>query len=403
MQDAAGTDVGEVSSSPCQAPTEVLLEEIDGELVLWRVFGLSDVIEDRPLPEWTVEQAAGPGADDLLQISIGDAPSELMAALRQWRAQVPSILNAHVGHPITYGDIEEEYQKGLSDETPAPFLEPYLLWFTMRLSRPTHQRTPVGVTPLWLAHDIEAVTREMSTFEKEGNQFLDGALARLLGALPPMNVSILRYPGREAWLLVPGRPGWRVPRPKLNVKDSGVLVERRGGWAATVPTVRLEETVRSLPRGEHARALGKQTAKATTFFTSARAAADEDDLGRFVYAFAGLELLVTQVEGQSRLRLLERMAQLDAQAPYRELFWPSTGEDWTGRNLIFKFALMAWLHSPETAQEDVDVCKRIARTRNDLFHGNELSDQLRVHGVQCTELLRRYLGLVAADEAMTAS
>jgi len=37
----------------------VQLEELHGELVLWRVFGLSDVFEDRPLPYWTAEEGRG--------------------------------------------------------------------------------------------------------------------------------------------------------------------------------------------------------------------------------------------------------------------------------------------------------------------------------------------------------
>ncbi len=190
-----------------------------------------------------------------------------------------------------------------------------------------------------------------------------------------------------------------LPRFKLTVKDSGVLVGRTAGWDATVPTAQLEKAVRELRRGDRARALGRLTAKATTFFASARAVADEDDLSRFVYAFAGLELLVTQVEGQSRTDLLERLGDSDPVAPHRELLWPSTGEDWVGRNLTFRFAVMATLHSPATAREDVEMCKQIGKIRNDLFHGSEVSDQLRARSVQCTELLRRYLGLVASSEA----
>jgi len=81
-------------------------------------------------------------------ISIGDFPEKLHDALIEWRAQLPSILNAHVGHPQTYGDIENEYRSGLTEEPPAPFVDPYQLWSTMRLCRPTKQRVVAGILPL---------------------------------------------------------------------------------------------------------------------------------------------------------------------------------------------------------------------------------------------------------------
>jgi len=147
-------------------------------------------------------------------------------------------------------------------------------------------------------------------------------MANLLGALFP-RLGALRVPGREAWFLVPSRPAWRVPRPRLSVKDSGFHVGRAAGWAATVPVDELEAALSSLPSGSGAATLGRQTAKAATFFASARAVTEDDDLGRFVYAFAGLELLATQVENHSRDKLLDKLSALDRDVPFRELFWPT--------------------------------------------------------------------------------
>jgi hypothetical protein len=36
-------------------------EMVGAELVLWRVFGLTDIYEDCPLPGWSVEETRGPG------------------------------------------------------------------------------------------------------------------------------------------------------------------------------------------------------------------------------------------------------------------------------------------------------------------------------------------------------
>lgn len=264
---------------PNRQQEEIPIEEVDGEFVLWRVFGLSDLFEDRLTPSWDIEENRGPGPHDLLRVSIGDVPEDLHNALVEWRAQVPSILNAHVGHPQTYGDIEDGYQRGLTVEPPPAFVDPYPLWFTLRLSRPTRQRVVGGgLLPLWFKDGFEATEREAKVFEDKGNRHLDGVLALMVGSLPPMNLGVLRFPGREAWLLVPNRPAWRVPRPKLTVKDSGVHVGRTAGWAATVPVDELQAALAGLPSAGEAAQLGSLTSKAAMFFASARAVAEDDDL-----------------------------------------------------------------------------------------------------------------------------
>jgi hypothetical protein len=58
---------------------------------------------------------------------------------------------------------------------------------------------------------------------------------------------------------------------------------------------------------------------------------------------------------------------------------------------------MATVFSPATAAVDVALLRNLHRIRNLMFHGGE--DHIdRSSSVQCQELLRRYLGLVAAAE-----
>jgi hypothetical protein len=119
-------------------------------------------------------------------------------------------------------------------------------------------------------------------------------------------------------------------------------------------------------------------------------------LRRFVFAFAGLEALVTAAEKASRHKLLERLAAIDANLPASELLWPSTNDDFVNRNLVFRFAALAAVHSPTTAVEDLAAFRDLAKARNLMFHGAE-DGVNKSNSVQCTELLRRYLGIVAAS------
>jgi hypothetical protein len=128
------------------------------------------------------------------------------------------------------------------------------------------------------------------------------------------------------------------------------------------------------------------------------ALAEEDDVRRFVFAFAGLELLATQAEKYVRPRLVERIAAADPLVPVDQLLFPSSDKDRVWRNLLFRFAAMATVYSPDTAIADVETCRTLATLRNELFHGVE-EGEVQASSIQCRELLRRYLALLAADTA----
>ncbi len=382
-----------MSSSPGDAPA-LPVSEVDAELVLWRVFGLNDVYEDRPQPAWSVTETRGPGAKDNLTICVGDVPEELVLSIRQWDAQKTTILDANFGGTITYGEAQERYLREMSAEVPESFCDPYPLWFTMRLSRPTRKLAIEGVEAGWVASDPQSVAKEMTDFQSVGNRYLDGTLARLTGVMHPWNLGELRFPGRRVFLTAPHRAAWMQPNFSMTVRDSGVHIGRTGGWK-TAPTTALAEALSALPSGQ---AFGKLTAGAAEWFTYAQA--ESDDLRRFVFAFAGLELLATQVEKDSRTALLQKLAAAAPEVPFKELLWPSKGDDWAERNLLFRAAAMTTTYSPATAIADTATCRNLAKTRNNLFHGVE-SGEIRTQSVICKELLRRYLGLVAAKEAGT--
>jgi|NGEPerStandDraft_6_1074524.scaffolds.fasta_scaffold31521_4 hypothetical protein len=369
-------------------------EQVDAELVLWRAFGLSDVYEDRPLPRWSVEETRGPSDTDRLQVSVGDLPDDLIIAARQWQAQTHNLLEAHVGRPGTVEEQQARYEQQLEAAEPKEFEDPYPSWFTCRLGRPLKITAIPGAVTGWVAAETaeEAVTA-LRTFEEAGNRYLDGVVARTLGPIQPMNLGHLRYPGRRAFLTAPGRAAFRIPRFRMTIKDSGILIGRGGGWK-TAPIDAIASTVRSLPSGG---AFGARTSGAAEWFVAALAEED-DDMRRFVFAFAGLELLATQAEKHARAELMRRIKEADPTLPVQQLLWPGTDSDRVARNLVFRFAAMASVYSPTTAIDDVNACRALAKNRNDLFHGVEGGD-VRDPSIRCQELLRRYLTLVAAAEA----
>lgn len=380
----------------------VQFEQVSGEVVLWRVFGLSDVLTDRPAPSWEIAADRGPEMTDQLRLSIGGIDENLRRAMIEWRAQLPIVSRTSRGEHLTYGQIDETYKKVREiweAEPLVPFADPYPLWFTIRLSRPTTQRVAKGVLPMCFAGGPAATIEAVEAFEAEGNRYLDSILAHLLGSLNPLTVGALRVPGRQAFLLAPAHAAWRTPKFEVMTKDWG-HVDRGAAWNETVPVEKLEAALQAFPRGRQWAKFGSQTLNAVRLFSSARAMSEvSDSMERFVYSFTGLEVLATQVERSSRDDFLRRLAVLDADTPFRELLWPAKSGDWVERNVVFRFSVMAALHTPTTAVADTAEFKKLAKTRNSLVHTYESPGTLRSQGFECTELLHRYLGLVAASEA----
>ncbi len=368
--------------------TKLEIEQVEAELVLWRVFGLADKFDDMPAPGWMASEERGPKLGDRMRIVLGDLPEDLIESLTQWRAQLSGILEMQFGGAaITEADRLALYERDLPNIRLTEFDEPYPTWFTIRLSRPLVLHGRSVATFGWVAN-ADAVEDALAEFEKGGNQYLDGAVGRMIGALGITNLAAMRYGERRAMLLAPGRAPIALPRLEMTVKDSGVSVGRQPGYAASL-TKSINDALLALPSGSE---IGRVTSGGARWFCAARA--EDDDLRRFVFAFAGLEALITSAEKASRQQLLERLAAVDATLPASELLWPSTNEDFVNRNLVFRFAAVAAVYSPATAIEDLAMFRELARARNLMFHGSDDSVD-KSKSVQCTELLRRYLGLVA--------
>lgn len=363
-------------------------------LQLWRVFGMTDIFADRP-ERWEEIAEAGPLAGDHMKIVFGEPPVEVIDALTQLDAQGNGLVELQVGHIRSAAELNELYERDLPEARTHVFDEPYPSWLALSLSRsikPLAQADwPVG----WAA-DPKSLYAAMARFEAEGNVYLDSTVPRLLSAMGHMNPGRLLYGDRRAFCIAPGRAAIRIPKFTMTIADWGAQVTRAGGWAAAAPMAPLAEALAKLSTSKVDSAL---TADAAEWFLLATA--EQDDLRRFVFAFAGLELLASQVAKHRRSELVGRLTGLDESAPWTELLWPATDDERVNRNLVFKFSLLAYMYSPSTANDDVATCKALMKFRNNLFHGGHSEIEFRENSIICKEMLRRYLAAVACAETIS--
>jgi len=364
---------------------------VEATLQLWRIFGMTEVFTDRP-ERWEQVAEAGPMPGDQINIVFGDPPPEIIEALSQIEAQGNGLLELHVGNISTPAELLELYERDIVDARTNVFDEPYPSWLALTISRSIAVSARGDQTVAWAA-DATSLIAAMTQFEAEGNAYLDSAVPRLLSAMWPMNPGRLVYGDRRALCTAPSRAAFRIPKFTMTIADWGAQVTREGGWAAA-PTDALSEALAGLAIEQVDSAL---TADAAEWFMLAMA--EQDDLRRFVFAFAGLEVLASQIGKKRRSELTDHLATLDESAPWLELLWPDTDDERVNRNLVFRFSMLAYLYSPATARNDVGSCKALARFRNNLFHGGHSQTDFRDNSIACKELLRRYLGIVAATEA----
>ena len=360
-------------------------------LTLWRVFGLGDDFNDRPKPYWMADATIKSSPIDNIAVMIGEVPEELLTTLRQWRAQIRGQLHIFTGQQITADQRLEMYREDFSKVQIGEFENPYVAWLTVRMKRSVELTLPTEGELTW-GINMEAIANAMQTFEEQGNPMLDCAVASVIGASEGLSIRHLRFAERRPYLTAPGKAAITIPNPQLRIQDSGIIIGRGGGWA-TAPTGQITAAISSIVSTSITQMVTKLIGQPMSWLCSAMSE-EEDDLRRFTFAFAGLELLATQVEKNSRDELIGMIESLDGNMPAVELLWPSTSEDYVWRNLVFRFAVMAAIYSPSTARADVAAFKPIARARNDMFHGSEQTITREI-SVSCTELLRRYVGLVA--------
>ena len=359
------------------------------DLTLWRTFGMTEVVPGRP-DEWVTSHAAGPQAGDEVALTLGRVPNELLQAVTEWGAQTPSRLGARSGHIVDRQQSHERYEAAYAEADTPHFDEPYPMALTVSLRR--RLAAPPGLADdLHWAEERPWLMEALTRFEEAGNIYLDAVIPYLVTPMWPMNFGRLLYGERRAFCTSPGRPAYMTPRFTLSIADWGAQVTRVGGWSA-LPTDALASALTTLPTGRKA---GPLTAAPAECFLLA--AAEQDPVRQFVFAFAGLDMLANAVASKRRERLVKALEMLDEQLPAAQLLWPEAGRD---RGLPFKIAAMVYLYSPGSTNVDVAQAVRLTKFRNEMFHSSRADEDFRNASITCKEFLRRYLGLVAASDGV---
>lgn len=192
--------------------------------------------------------------------------------------------------------------------------------------------------------------------------------------------------------------------------DSRTFIEAAGKPVQPLPVLRFgnPRVVTMRPKGElqikEVENLGSSMSGDTALVESvgrwyALALGESDPFKQFMWAFAGLEVIVTKTAKRWRNEVLEVLGSGGAvdQTIAAELLWPNAGDDskdpW--RNLAFKFALMALALSSVTAKSDVAEFKQIQSFRNKI-HGQYIDEALVSSKASAAlGLLRKYAPLAA--------
>lgn len=380
------------------ATTAKLPSVRQAELVMWRVFGVRDVIDDRPLPGWTTAAVAGSGNTDRVEVGVGDIPDDLRTTLRTWRAQLNGDLDRRFGG-ISNAERLRRYKRDLDEITTIREFDddPYPLWLWVRHARPISISPKRGAILDWVTEsDGPRIRAAFEAFKRDGGPYLDAVVALTLAAARDFNVTHVRFNDPRPYLVLAGRPAITEAQLQMSIRDTGVTTTGRSWQSA--PTDALTAVLATLPAGQR---VGVNSAGAARWLCSALAE-ESDDLRRFVFAFGGLELLVTKAEKALRRDLIQHVEEADPELPLQELLWPGTTDDFVVRNLVFRFSAMAAVLSSPTARADLVTFKELVNIRNSIFHGRENAVD-KGASVSAQELLRRYLGLLAAWDVATAA
>ena len=370
-------------------------------MCVWRVFGVGRDWADRPEEARSrqIEQPTGPGQGDVFRLVVGDIPGYLLNAVREWRAQIPTMLNALVGGGDSSTSPEEQ-DRLIDDRIAGIDLNDvhgnFPMWVTFEICRTIEADVDPVVRHRWLRS--RETLQEAEAFGEQASRYLDGAVPLVQDALEELPLDQLMFSDRRPFLLCDGKAALTVPR--LTARGAGVAV-RGSGWNE-LPFAAAEEVLRRLPSATPQ--VSKYLTASGAWFCAALGQ-QEDALRRFLFGFLGLEVLVNKVaaggaKSQLRKVLADQLADEVEGLPFHELMWPLRDDETSDRSLLFKFACLAsWVSRPSAAA-DVKAFVRLQKTRNDVAHGRVDASKLEeLPGNECVELLRRYLCLVAEREA----
>jgi hypothetical protein len=284
--------------------------------------------------------------------------------------------------------LDEAIQRRI-DETPVrkELTEEFGLWVTIIVARPVRLTDRTGSVYGWMDYfeGMELNKRH----HKEISRHLDVASVLVAAALGDVTLDEIVFSASGPYYVASGRGPCRVP---------GELVEptissQSRDWEQ-LPFARIANV---LGQGKNLEEKRREALESSSRWLWA-AHQDRDPLRGFFFAFFGLEVLAGKMAKNLKDRLVAKLEGLSETLPIHQLLWPSRSEqDYPERNLVFRFAVMASVLSPDTASADVGQFRVLARKRNDIAHGGGED----LHGLpvqECIELLARFLKLASIQD-----
>lgn len=210
---------------------------------------------------------------------------------------------------------------------------------------------------LWA--DLDEVRRLAQPFQDEVAERFEFLTAAALAGLGDLRLDRAVASSNRALFLAHGKGP--VFWPEATAGEVSVSVGRQ--WTS-LPLSDLEDAVAAIRR---ARPQDIDLVRSAARWLAAALREREDALRKFLFAFFGLEVLAGKYARLNGRRLIDQLAAPLQGVPVDELVWPKERDsDFPGRNLVFRFALMAIALSPTTASDDVAAFKSLSRQRNDL-------------------------------------
>lgn len=370
------------------------LAAVSGELCLWRVFEVNRDFADRPADGTGDRMFSVPldRAAESLVVVLGAFPERVRQALIEHRTRGMYLLNRFTG---AYMNMSvEELESAVAALEGQWSLDDLEIGHGLHLAIEIRRAVPLMVNPtrryLWDDDGSRPDERDFDAFAAEAGKILDSAMAWLLPSLGDgMQLSRLVVPGKQAYLLTPGKAALTMPKLVGSAKGGVVSAST---WAEQ-SWQQLADTLDAYPsRMTEARKLLASPAR-----WLALSLGEKDAVRKFLFAYCGLETLVNKVISLWQPALVESLSKELRGAPVTELLWPNAQDDqYPHRNLVFRFAATATLVSRDSAEADTTIFRMIAKKRNGLAHGS-VDDLDALPHAEATALLQRYIRFVAAS------
>lgn len=372
-------------------------EQVIGRMIAYRVLGASnDYLSSRPagVGDFTRKWNNRPKEGAITELRIGGRPNEYIA---NWREAWAGIVG-----PLTHSDewIGASDADSARDTTcarlakdldlPDSLQERCGLWLTVSVSE-TCQLSRSGRGRYGWASLSEAMDLG-SSFITEMSLHLDRVVAAA-EASTGVDFSIPVATGDRVFFLAPGLAAFAAPEFSVE----GVRVSVTQAWNA-IPfgamTARIDE-LETVPKK-----IAATIGEAQRWLMLSRNE-PKDRLRAFLFSFLGLERLARSLRPYLLEAAQESLQPYGQPAlPVAELFWPPSANGARSspdRSLVFDFAVVATVLTPETASTDVAEMKGMNSNRQRIAHGIDF-DLHSFPTSECRSLLKRYISLASAHD-----